>query len=840
VQLKDFQQKTLRSVSDYLIALSDARAKYERFSLSSDADVREMAKTYDFPAIAWKTVFGTKSYYSQIDGRGRPLPEFYLNLPTGAGKTLLACHVIDLVNRLYKKDQRGVVLWIVPTDQIYRQTLIHLRRKDDPYRQVLDNASGDKTHIREKNEVFTVDDVAENLCVILLMLPSANRENKETLRMFRDSGGYTSFFPGDDEYAENEKLLNRVPNLDCFQDPGGLFQRVVKTSLGNTLRLLNPIVVLDEGHKMYSTGARSTIRGFNPLMIIELSATPPEKVNILHKVSGRDLNDEEMIKLDIHLANMTTVRWQDVVAASVSKRDGLEKVANKYEQNTGVRIRPINLVQVERTGTDQRHKGLIHAEDVKDYLVKTCGVAEAEVAIKSSQRDDIEGIDLLASDCQIRYIITKQALQEGWDCAFAYILTVLANPSSKVNLTQLVGRVIRQPSARKTRILELDESYVICFRRKAAELVNEVRRGLDEEGLEDLKSHIKVDTEGQRTTALLRKAKYRKAFKGYTNRIYLPVFATRDYRGRWRELRYDVDILSLVDWHAADISSVQRIIPTEEQQKGSELRLGFDKSNLLVSKGVSTSVASEDIDEVFITRQIMEIVDNPWIAYEIGHEAIEKITKKSNRKLVSSNIVYIVEELRKILIDERDRLAHDIFKRLISEKLIVLLLLPEKGSFVLPTSLTVRSTRQLVKNDNTPLEKSLFDYVAEEEFNELEKAVALCLEDQAKLLWWYRNVSITGYYIQGWKRNRIYPDFIFAKGGSRKVSSPEEIHILETKGLFLKNEDTEYKKQVFEFINGLGVRTKWDEIEMGFATERFVFQLVFEDDWRNKLNEIFK
>ena len=56
------------------------------------------------------------------------------------------------------------------------------------------------------------------LARFMLMLPSANRENKQSLRVFRDSGGFTDFFPPEDRYAEHENLLAAIPNLDCFGD----------------------------------------------------------------------------------------------------------------------------------------------------------------------------------------------------------------------------------------------------------------------------------------------------------------------------------------------------------------------------------------------------------------------------------------------------------------------------------------------------------------------------------------------------------------------------------------------------------------------------------------------
>ncbi len=89
-----------------------------------------------------------------------------------------------------------------------------------------------------------------------------------------------------------------------------------------------------------------------------------------------------------------------------------------------------------------------------------------------------------------RYIITKQALQEGWDCPFAYVLAVLTNPSSKTALTQLVGRILRQPDGHKTGNRWLDESYVYCFQRRGADLLKEIRLGFGNEGLGDLKGRI--------------------------------------------------------------------------------------------------------------------------------------------------------------------------------------------------------------------------------------------------------------------------------------------------------------------------------------------------------------
>ena len=164
---------------------------------------------------------------------------------------------------------------------------------------------------------------------------------------------------------------------------------------------------------------------------------------------------------------------------SVEHREALEAEAKLHEAETGAYIRPICVIQVERTGRQQRRPGFVHTDDVREWLLRHPGVAPEHIAVKTSSRDELKEVDdvggLMSRDCQVRFIITKQALQEGWDCPFAYILTILTNPSSRTGITQLVGRILRQPYASKTGTPALDESYVFCFSRRGNELLQEVR-----------------------------------------------------------------------------------------------------------------------------------------------------------------------------------------------------------------------------------------------------------------------------------------------------------------------------------------------------------------------------
>ena len=495
--LKEYQKRTLATVRDFLELLTEWRTKAAKV-LEVDSEV-----SIDWVAKAWERSAPTSTFLPRKNGLGEPLPSFCLKIPTGGGKTLLATKVIDLVNTHYRQRQSGLVLWIVPTTQIYNQTLKALKDRDHPYRQQLDLASAGRTLTLEKNSGFNPADIQENLCVLLLMLPSANRVTKDQLRMFRDSGGFDHFFPADDDAAGHAALLERVPNLDTFEQIGGFWGRLTKSSLGNTLRLLQPLIILDEGHKAYSRNAKATLEGFNPCMIVELSATPPKEANVLVDIRGRELNEEEMIKLDLHIRNSPSTSWKNTLIESIEHRKRLEEKAREYEAETGVYIRPICLIQVERTGRDQRRPGLVHADDVREYLLQHSEISEELIAVKTSMKDELKEVDeiggLLSRECPIRFIITKQALQEGWDCPFAYVLTILTNPASKSALTQLVGRILRQPYAQKTHVSWLDESYVFCFQRKGADLLQEVRRGFGLEGLKGLEGKVVTDAEGPAT-----------------------------------------------------------------------------------------------------------------------------------------------------------------------------------------------------------------------------------------------------------------------------------------------------------------------------------------------------
>jgi type III restriction enzyme len=832
MELRAYQQQTLTMLRKYLEALNAAQQRREQIK------ALELDISFEWTRDAWKRAGRHEhSYKVRKNGAGEEVPVVCLKVPTGGGKTLLAVKALDAINNMYRHKSTGLVLWIVPTQQIYRQTLQALKDKSHPYRQMLDMSSAGRTLILEKDSPFSPADLREQLAVMMLMLPAANRQNKETLRLFQDHGGFEGVFPAEDQWEAHADLLREIPNLDSYGNNSG-FARIVKSSLGNTLRRLNPVIVLDEGHKAYSTTAQETLLGFNPAFILELSATPPTDSNILVNISGRQLLQEGMIKLDMHLHRQASADWRDTMRASHAHRLRLEQTAEEYRAEAGVYIRPIVLIQVERTGAKQRDAGFVHAEEVREFLIQKCNVPPEHIAVKSSERDELEQIDLLAEQCQIRYVITRYALQEGWDCPFAYILTVLTNPEATTSITQLVGRVLRQPYARKTNIPALDESYVYCHRDKAGDLLRAVRTGLESEGLGDMAGSVVAASDVPQKTGTV-EVGVREQFKAFAGKVYLPCFVIRDENGELREVEYEIDILSRIKWSQIDLSAFKTLQPNTTGTQNSITRINIDTTLPMLEIAPAYDMK---LDMVFFTRQILEEIPNPWVAYDIVNEVVGYLREdaKWDNAAITRNLGFVIEELRKELIKERKRLAKEVFLQLIASEQLRFYLVTGSAHSAFPERIRVaKNAVRLTTATGDQLQRSMFEYIDRQEFNDLERAVGLYLDQQYWVLAWYKNIIHGGYYIQGWD-HRVFSDFIVlghdlsdVLGDVQKIS---KVYVLETKGLHLKNEDTDYKRELFRLCNELSSPKPWDAIKEDFSNHNVQFQVVFEDEWERVLN----
>jgi type III restriction enzyme len=281
-----------------------------------------------------------------------------------------------------------------------------------------------------------------------------------------------------------------------------------------------------------------------------------------------------------------------------------------------------------------------------------------------------------------------------------------------------------------------------------------------------------------------------------------------------------------------------------EEKRDVELRAGLaEQLTGLVGHSGSLGGGALNIDCAYAAGHLLDTVPNPWIGYEFVERVFGEILarRKGEERLVANNLVFILEELRKRLEGERDRLAQGVFDRLLVEdEMRFMVVMHDLGMNRAPAKVEIPKTvRKATRLDGNQFELNLYDPVDSETLNSLEHEVASFLDEQSQLYFWYRNIPHHGYFVQGWQKSRIYADFIFTTqttGNGKKEY--RKVFVLETKGLHLKNENTNYKKSVFALCNKHATRKTWNELVPAMREKEITYEVVMQDEWRRRLNEL--
>ncbi len=83
--------------------------------------------------------------------------------------------------------------------------------------------------------------------------------------------------------------------------------------------------------------------------------------------------------------------------------------------------------------------------------------------------------------------------------------------------------------------------------------------------------------------------------------------------------------------------------------------------------------------------------------------------------------------------------------------------------------------------------------------------------------------------MQGWKRDKIYPDFLI-------YDENDKYYFCETKGNHLENKDSEYKSKVFEHLT-THANKAIGEFKLLTNEKEISFDLIYEDEWKERLIE---
>lgn len=736
VTLKDYQQRVIDELGLY----AEGVARYRRLGEDDAAGLAFYKATNE----AWKPLTGDAD-----------TPFVCLKVPTGGGKTLIAAHAAGIIydRLLQHKGERGIVLWITPSETIRSQTLRALKDESHPYRKALEAGFTAPVYVMDNKEALSLrlDQVRDGLTVIVSTMQALKTSDREGRKFYEDNGSLAPHFSGEEEREDTSFSLYEVIRRD------------------------RPLVIADEGHNAKTVLALDLIESLEPSFVLELTATPLEKSNVLSRVSALDLKGEQMVKLPVNLHNLHT--WRDTIEEAVRKRAELEEVAIEERKETGEYLRPILLLQAE---VEKPAEGKIDVARIKDYLTTDLKIPEGRIKIKTGKQDELGGTDLMAEDVEVRYVITRSALQEGWDAPFAYVLASVYRLSSPTAVEQLLGRVLRLPNVREKRRSELNEAYVYTSAEEFGKVLGSIVKGMEDNGYG--KDEVRITDGGK-------KQPYVVTMQARHTGLTVPLLATEDGAER-RELKYVEDLLGPgFGLDGLDFRPVSLNDPLTESGRVDLSDDATFKKEILDpyapssnGSGAGGTGGSKDDLVGWLLEKIgkyNEIADTDLRVYV--ELAVDELLKAHPLDLLHRARYHVRDQIRAHLAEHYLNWAKDRYDEIKSGTAGKKLVADSSVAFVVPTELRLPAAQC-----NTSYRKSVFEYPGK--LNNQEAEFATDLDGLDNVLCWYRNADKGEFALQGHRRPKFNPDFIaFTKSG--------KIAVLEWKGADrTSNEDTRYKE----------------------------------------------
>ncbi len=454
MELKNYQKKVIEDLKNYLNKITESGDYEKGYSLFwSEKGIT--VGTQIFP-----------KYNNEI----KNTPHICFKVPTGGGKTFIAANAIKPVFDAMPPAKSKAVVWLVPSDAILEQVTKSLTDPYHPYRQAISRDFGGRVEIYTKQQLlngqnFNPTSVQEQLSIFILSYDSIRSSKKDGRKVYQENGNLAGF---PKTFTHQETLLKDIDD----------------TALIQVINQLSPLVIVDESHHAVSNLSIEMLNNLNPSFVIDLTATPKKNSNIISFIDSIELKRENMVKLPLIAYNRKTK--EDVIIDAVDLRNRLETFAKDETEY----IRPIVLFQAEPKGKTESET----FEKLKNNLIEI-GIKKEQIAIKTANINEIKNIDLLSPKCEIRYIITINALKEGWDCPFAYILATLANRSSRIDVEQIVGRILRQPYTKTHKNEFLNLSYVLTSSDTFSQTADNIIKGLNNAGFSKKDYRIAIEEE---------------------------------------------------------------------------------------------------------------------------------------------------------------------------------------------------------------------------------------------------------------------------------------------------------------------------------------------------------
>lgn len=737
--------------------------KYQQKAIDQLNEFLEELETFNFnPRKAFISIKSKEeeavSYNESSFGE---IPFICMKLPTGGGKTLVACQsVIEILNNTLKdKLDKGIVMWFTPSEAIKSQTLTKLKDKKDIHRQFLEKAFDGNLKIFSNEESLKIrkEDIEDNLCIIVASLDAFRKEEQKR-------GKYKV-------YQENGELLPIFENIKEDNSLEKDEEGTIIYSLANVVRLSNPLIIIDEGHKTKTPISIDFLKSLNPSFIVEYTATPRAGSNVLVNIHTQELKQEDMVKIPIVLESSR--EWQNAIDEGFVQLIELDKLAKKDKEY----IRPIALFQAQQ---EKESENKVIVQDIKSYLMREKKVTEEQIAIKTSKNNELEGVNLFSKRCKVKYIITVSALAEGWDCSFAYILVSVANLGSKIAVEQVIGRIVRMPYAKRRKHDDLNKCYIFASARNFNEAASQIIKGLENNGYSKLDLVNRTEKDKKSPFEVL---------KALKEDLEIPIIAFEDGELSFGEHLLGEDFELQKQDHKFDFippcdTDGRAIIDIEEDKwrrgKQTVLNLGYKEKN-----------PSEKDLVLWLDRKLRfpEITMEDKIKYikkAIKYQLDEK--KKTLSEISVNRYPFkekLEEQIRKVMTDYAKKNFDEFLK---------------KGKIKVKVFEKFSDKIELKEESPQDYNKNFYEKIDKLNREEKEFVDRLDLETLPNIKFWARcrEKQKDSFALQGWERRRFYPDFV-------AITDKGNIVAFEWKGEDRKdNPDTIYKKDLGKIWEILG------------------------------------
>lgn len=831
MELKKYQKQVINDLNRYMELLGETKSVSGAYNAFwNEKNIR--------------VGFGGLSAYNDTI---KHTPHVCLKVPTGGGKTFLACNSLRVIFDNLPERKAKVVVWLVPSEAILTQTLNTLNNVHHDYRKKINADFNGRVMVYSKQQVldgqqFNPTTVNEQLSIIVMSFDSFRIKNKDGRKVYQENGNLQQF----SKYQTSPQTL--VPNID-------------ETALVQVLNQLSPVIIVDESH--HTTGELSVemLKNLNPSFILDLTATPRKNSNIIAYVDAMQLKSANMVKLPVIVYNRPS--QEEVITDALDLRNKLEDEALKEQERSGRYNRPIILFQAQPKVAENKAT----FEKLRERLIGY-GISKEEIAIKTAEINELKNIDLMSPHCKIRYIITVNALKEGWDCPFAYILATLANKTSVVDVEQVLGRVLRLPHTTQNASKYLNLSYVLTCSTDFHATLQKIIKGLNNAGFskqdyfaheEETISNIPVVVQQEidfNASANIEQAT--EEFLDYNDEAVRAIMEQRSSdkandalsnmlaNAAQKSDEYDKEINKAEEEFVfggtpAELKNMQNIFYMYEQFEDDALRIKFpqfvikepltifgdnekklleedDLTEKFTLKDKSTEIDFSSANDNIAKVDVQSKNDAPKYEMLQGKESdffktyLESLPPQSrvkNCKAIIKNTIgkdkclasqdlsdYIDRIVDNMDSDTLAKLENNVFSYTakIKMKIDELLLEYRKEQFKMLVgngSITCEPRYSLSKYI-TPtktfdsLTKSL--YTTEGDIGDFEQTILETVSSLQNIVWWHRNLSRTGFCLNGYINH--YPDFIL-------YTTKGKLIIVETKGKqLLSNDDSKDKAEL--------------------------------------------